>query len=213
MECNGIRGMETVSVPRVPLRYRRATTTDMSRPCLLAVSLCDPVSLCATTAPSSFSAPRLSGTLAGAAGLILRWVPRGSRTRTAPCLLAGLQDRIVRAHLSTIGVAAMAYGYCIDRMLSIEDLVDDPPIANADTPEAFRAFDLRHLVVDSSLSPQSFREPGAPPKHQAPRVPFSQNGQNESSIQARPFRLPALSIRAFTAAEDSRGSFLRRCAR
>jgi len=58
--------------------------------------------------------------------------------------LAGLQDRIVRAHLSTIGVAAMAYGYYIDRMLSIEDLVDDPPIANADTPEAFRAFDLHY---------------------------------------------------------------------
>ncbi|MGH9992250.1 MAG: hypothetical protein ACREAZ_06355 [Nitrososphaera sp.] len=26
MECNGIRGIEMVSVPRVPLRYRRATT-------------------------------------------------------------------------------------------------------------------------------------------------------------------------------------------
>ena len=47
----------------------------------------------------------------------------------------------------------MAYGYYIDRMLSIEDLVDDPPIANADTPEASRAFDFspRQLVVDSSL--------------------------------------------------------------
>ena len=38
----------------------------------------------------------------------------------------------------------MAYGYYIDRMLSIEDLVDNPPIANADTLEAFRAFDLHY---------------------------------------------------------------------
>ncbi len=48
-----------------------------------------------------------------------------------------LFERIYRRYASP-----MAYGYYIDRMLSIEDLVDDPSIANADTPEAFRAFDL-----------------------------------------------------------------------